>query len=130
MPLFTLVLLGAVLAASAPPAASAEPGPWGYVVGQTRSPQQANFCDTRAAALEIAKVFERFGARTGFSALANSPDCSLRVHGLTPRALLHRVAIALESGDSYAVNFIEVEIDDGSRPVLVTTRTLTGAVAR
>jgi hypothetical protein len=130
MPLFTIVLLGAVLAASAPPAASADSGPWGYVLGQTRSPQQANFCDTRAAALEIAKVFERFGARTGFSALANAPECSLRVHGLTPRALLHQVPIALHSGDSYVVNFIEVEVDDGSRPILVTTRTLTDAAAR
>lgn len=130
MPVFTIVMLGAVLAASAPPAAGADSGPWGYVLGQTRSPQQANFCDTRAAALEIARVFERFGARTGFSALASAPDCSLRVHGLTPRALLHRVPIALESGESYAVNFIEVEIDDGSRPILVTTRTLSDAAAR
>lgn len=130
MPVIIIVLLAVTLSAWQQPAASGDTGPWGYVLGEARAPQQANFCDTREAALEVASVFERFGARTGFSALANAPHCSLRVHGLTPRKLLQQVRIALEGGDSYVVNFIQVELDDGSTPVLVTTRALTGAAPR
>jgi len=132
MHLINALLLGA-LGALAPwqqPAAGTQSAPWSYAVGETRAPQQANFCDTRELALEVARVFERFGPRTGFAALAHAPGCSLRVHGVTPRALLHQVRVALESGDSYVVNFIDVDADDGSTPVLVTTRLLTGTPTR
>ena len=117
------LLIGALCAATPLRfATGAEIGPWGYALGQMRAAQQASFCDTREAALEVAQVFERFGARTGFSALSSAPDCSRRVLGLTPRALVHQVRIATEAAGSYIVNFIEVDADDGSRPVLVTTR--------
>lgn len=131
MPLI-LVLVLSIGGVFAPPqtAAGADGGPWGYELGRTRPPQQANFCDSREVALEVAQVFERFGARTGFAALANAPGCSVRVRGLTPRALLHQVRVALQNGDSYVVNFIDVQTDDGGSSVLVTTRTLDGAGAR
>lgn len=101
-----------------------ETQPWGYRVGELGEARQGNFCDDTDAALEIAQIFERFGARTGFSALSNAPACATRVHAVTPESLLRQVEIKLESGANYAVNFIQVQADDGSRPVLVTTRRL------
>ncbi len=120
-----LLCLAALATFDAGGAASAKSHqPWGYRIGVTRPPQQANFCDQREDALEIAQIFERFGARTGFSALSNAPNCSRRVHGVTPRALLQQVRIRLEDGGEYFVNFILVRAEDGSEPVLVTTRRL------
>ncbi len=118
------VVTAALLAGPAAARAGGD-APWGYAIGVTRAPAQANFCDEREDALEIAHIFERFGARTGFSALSNAPGCSLQVRGITPRSLLHRVRVELEDGGEYHVNFIHVETDDGSRLVLVTTRRLT-----
>ena len=98
--------------------------PWTYRIGETGAPRQGNFCDDRAAALEIAQIFVRFGAPTGFSALANAPACATRVHTVTPESLLREVTIKLANGTSYMVNFIQVQADDGTRPVLITTREL------
>lgn len=98
--------------------------PWAYRIGATQPSRQGNFCDDQASALEIAAIFDRFGPRTGFSALAGSKACSTRVHEVTPERLLRQVRIPVEGGGEYVVNFIQVEADDGSRPVLVTTRRL------
>lgn len=98
--------------------------PWGYKLGEPGEPRQGNFCDDRQAALEIAGVFDRYGARTGFSALSNTPSCATRVHAVTPESLIRQVKIKLDGGGSYLVNFIQVQASDGSRPVLVTTRRL------
>ena len=98
--------------------------PWAYQVGETGEPRQGNFCDDSDAALEIAQIFHRFGAQTGYSALSNAPACATRVHAVTPELLLREVAIKLDNGTSYMVNFIQVQAADGTRPVLITTRRL------
>ena len=46
------------------------------------------------------------------------------MHAVTPESLLQQIKIKLDSGANYVVNFIQVQADDGSRPVLVTTRAL------
>ena len=74
------------------------------------------------AALEIAQIFDRFGARTGFAALANAAGCATRVLAVTPESLLRQVKIKLDGPSHYFVNFIQVQAADGTRPVLVTTR--------
>lgn len=97
---------------------------WGYVIGQLRSEQQANFCDTEAAVDELSDIFSRYGAQTGFSALASSPDCSLRVHSFTPVALKKAIKIKLESGEFYTINTLSVILEDGRTSYLITTREL------
>ena len=116
--LLALICCADVHAGGSEPAAQ----PWGYRVGEAGEPRQANFCDNSDAALEIAQIFDRFGARTGFSALSNAPQCATRVLTVTPESLLRQVEVKLESGSSYVVNFIQVQAEDGSRPVLITTR--------
>ena len=96
--------------------------PWAYKAGVQGEARQANFCQDTKAALEIAEIFARFGAPTGYSALSNSPSCSTTVYAVTPIDLLRQVKITLENGDNYFVNFIQVEANDKSTPVLVTTR--------
>jgi len=105
-------------------ATTAQAEPWGYVVGEMRNEQQANFCDNEAAVDELAKLFRKFGAQTGFSALTSSPDCALMVHSFTPVALKHAIEIKLKSGDIYTINTIRVELKDGQTRYLITTRTL------
>jgi hypothetical protein len=105
-------------------AAGSASQPWGYRVGEARPAQQGNFCTTRQDAMEVAEIFERFGARTGFSALSNAPGCSTRVHAVTPTGILRRVPIALESGGGYTVSFIRVQVEGGGEAVLITTRRL------
>lgn len=117
------VILCASLAAGA--AVADDAIAWGYRVGAAHPPRQGSFCDDADSALEIATLFERFGPRTGFSALADSADCTTRVHAVTPERLIRQVRVALDGGGAYHVNFIQVQAGDGSRPVLVTTRRLT-----
>ena len=121
-----LQLLAALASTSAlaGPTGNQPSQPWGYTIGKPGEPRQGNFCDDEEAALEIAGVFDRYGARTGFSALSNTPSCATRVHAVTPESLIRQVEIKLDGGGSYFVNFIQVQADDGSRPVLVTTRRL------
>jgi len=97
---------------------------WGYVVGEMRVEQQGNFCDSEAQINELAVIFERFGAQTGFSALSSAPGCSLKVHSFTPVAMQQSVTIKLESGGTYPINAIRVELRDGRMLYLVTTRHL------
>ena len=73
--------------------------PWAYRIGEAGDPRQGNFCDDSDAALEIAQIFDRFGARTGFSALSNAPACATRVHAVTPESLLREVAINTNNED-------------------------------
>jgi len=120
-----LALLCATVAAEARAGdADAVSGTWGYRLDHEHSARQGNFCNDPASALEVATIFERFGPRTGFSALSSSPACSTRVHAVTPRALLREVRVPLDSGGAYFVRFIQVDARDGSAPVLVTTRRL------
>lgn len=122
----TLFMLAALCSATvlADKATDPQSQPWGYQIGESGKPRQGNFCNDRAAALAIAGVFDQYGARTGFSALSNTPSCATRVHAVTPESLIRQVEIKLDGGDSYFVNFIQVQASDGSRPVLVTTRHL------
>ena len=122
----TLFVLAASCSATvlADKAVDQQSQPWGYKIGEPGKPRQGNFCDHREAALEIADVFDRYGARTGFSALSNTPTCATRVHAVTPKSLIRQIEIKLDGGGSYFVNFIQVQASDGSHPVLVTTRRL------
>ena len=97
---------------------------WSYVIGELRVEQQANFCDSVAAVDELAVIFRRFGAQTGFSALSSAPECRLEVHSFTPAALQQSVPIKLESGETYLVNAIRVVLQDGRTRYLITTRHL------
>ena len=123
MLLRTLVFCALLLTVSS----SLQAQTWSYVIGQSRSEQQANFCDTETAVDELANIFHRFGAQTGFSALASSPDCSLRVHSFTPVALKKAIKIKLESGDFYTINTLSVTLEDGRTSYLITTRELKGS---
>ena len=42
----------------------------------------------------------------------------------TAEALIERVRIPLDGGGEYFVSFIQVQAEDGTRPVLITTRQL------
>ncbi len=106
------------------PAAAGSDDAWGYTIGQIRIEQQANFCNTEKAIDELAAIFQRFGPQTGFSALASSPDCALKVHSFTPIALKNAIQIKLESGDYYTINTIRVELQNGRTLYLLTTRDL------
>jgi hypothetical protein len=115
------VLLSLPLAATGGRAAD---GPWSYRVGETRFAQQGNFCARQEDAREIAGIFRRFGAPTGFAALSNAPGCSLAVHDTMPLDLLDAVRVDLQGGGHYVVRFITVELDGNTPAVLVTTRGL------
>jgi len=119
-------ILCAPTALAAPHAAASEE-PWSYRVGETRAAQQGNFCQRREQALEIADIFRRYGAPTGFSALSNAPGCALAMHDATPLALIDSVRVELDGGEHYTVRFIHVEVDGGASAVLITTRALSAA---
>ena len=92
----------------------------GYTFGEPRVGQQANFCLDEVTALAVAEVFREQGARPGYAALSQSPDCRLKVLDFTPRTMLTRIEI--EGDDRYWVNFVAVDLAGGGRSVLVTTR--------
>jgi hypothetical protein len=115
------ILLSLPLAAAGGRAAE---GSWSYRVGETRTGQQGNFCARQADAREIAAIFRRFGAPTGFAALSNAPGCFLAVHDTTPRGLLDAVRVDLQDGGHYVVRFISVDLDGDTPAVLITTRGL------
>jgi hypothetical protein len=97
-------------------------GGWHYTIDQAREKQQANFCDSKKGAEEIAGIFHRFGPRTGYAALSTSSHCKVTVHSFTPRRILITVAISKGKPGAYMVRFVEVENDDGGVLYLVTTR--------
>ncbi len=95
---------------------------WHYRAGEQREQQQANFCASAKDVAEIAELFERYGARTGFSALSASPNCSTGARTFTPVRLEREVVMTLDSGDTYSVRFIQVRLTDGNTRYVVTTR--------
>lgn len=95
---------------------------WQYRAGEQREQQQANFCDSVEDVSEIAELFERFGARTGFSALSASSSCSTGSRTFTPVRLEREVVLRLDSGGTYSVRFIQVQLTDGKTSYVVTTR--------
>ena len=120
--MLTRILVVIALLLTLGPALQAET--WSYVIGQMRSDQQANFCDTEAAVDELAAIFQRFGPQTGFSALASAPDCALKQHSFTPVALKKSIQIKLKSGDYYTINTLRVVLHNGQTSYLITTRKL------
>ena len=101
--------------------AAADSG-WHYTIGEPTHAQQANFCASREGAQEIAGIFDRFGPRAGYAALAGSPDCAVAVRSFTPRRLLTSVTISEGKPGEYQVRFVEVEDHEGGQTYLVTTR--------
>ncbi len=95
---------------------------WHYTIDQPREKQQANFCDSKEGAEEIARTFDRLGPRPGYAALSAAPRCRITVHSFTPRRILTTVAISKGKPSEYMVWFVEVENDDGGILYLVTTR--------
>ena len=93
-----------------------------YTIDQPREMQQANFCDSKKGAEEIAGIFNRFGPRPGYAALSTSPHCTIAVRSFTPRRILTTVTISQGKPGEYMVRFVEVENDDGDVMYLVTTR--------
>jgi hypothetical protein len=102
--------------------AGAADADWHYTLDQLRGSQQANFCDSRQDAEETAGIFERFGPKTGYSALSSASDCAIAVRSCTPRKLLTTVTISEGTPGEYLLHFVEVEDDDGKILYLVTTR--------
>lgn len=113
-------LLALAWACVAPQRAHAEP--WHYTIDQVRSNQQANFCLEEAEVMLIAEVFRRFGARPGYAALSQSPQCLTRVASFTPKAIVTRVTISKGKPGEYIVSFVEVLTSEGKVEYLVTTR--------
>jgi hypothetical protein len=101
---------------------TAADGNWHYTIDRLRENQQANFCFSRKDVEEIAGIFNRFGARTGYAALSGSPDCAIAVHSFTPRRVLTTVTISEGKPGEYQVRFVEVENPQGKSMYLVTTR--------
>ena len=95
---------------------------WHYVIGESRVGQQGNFCLTEEDTLEIAHIFEKFSPRTGYSALANSPNCGTRIESFTPQRVVKRITVAEGKPAEYRLSFVEVITADGDTRYLVTTR--------
>ncbi len=101
---------------------TASGGDWHYTVDQIREKQQANFCDNKTSIEEIAGIFDRFGARSGYAALSASPHCRVAVHSFTPRRILTSVTNTKGEPGEYTLQFVEVENDRGDVMYMMTTR--------
>lgn len=97
-------------------------GVWHYTIDQAREQQQANFCAGKQDIEEIASIFTRYGARTGYAALSGSPNCEISVKTFTPRKVLITVTISRGKPGEYMIRFVEVESERGEVMYLVTTR--------
>jgi hypothetical protein len=122
------ILAVALLIALSSTSLSARGGDGDYVIGETRTAQQGTFCADTGIADEVAGLFQRFGAPTGYAALSASPRCRLQVHTFTPLRMHREVEIALSSGGHYTVRFIVVDVAAAQAPagqrILITTRAL------
>ena len=107
-------------------AGGASAQPWHYVLGVPRPVQQVNLCADLDEALEVAHVFEKYGARPGYSVLSSAPTCGLTVVSVTPREVVRRIVISAGKEDEYAVHFVRVETAAGEERWLVTTRDVLG----
>lgn len=115
-----------VSAIAFPGIAPAAEVPWHYTIDKPREKQQANFCETRTSVDELAGIFDHFGPRSGYAALASSPDCAVRVQSFTPRKVVTTVTISEGKHGEYKVRFVEIENDHGDVMYLVTTRDVIG----
>lgn len=104
------------------PWATAAADDWHYTIDQPRREQQANFCAGKQDIEEIADIFTRYGARTGYAALSGSPNCQVAVKTFTPREVLISVTISKGKPGEYSIRFVEIETGSGETMYLVTTR--------
>ena len=102
--------------------AAASGNAWHYTIDQPREEQQANFCLSEKNVEEVAGIFDRYGPRTGYSALSESPGCEIAVHTFTPRRVVKTVTVSEGKPGEYKVHFVEVVNDHGETLYLVTTR--------
>jgi hypothetical protein len=118
-----MILLLLPLASRAAFGASASTsGPWHYTLYQARIQQQANFCRSQEDIRELAGIFNRYGPRTGYAALSESPGCSTSIQTFTPRKVVEEVIISKGKPGEYTMRFVEVHNDKGETLYLVTTR--------
>ena len=102
--------------------ATAGEADWHYILGEQRENQQGNFCLTEEDASELAAIFRKYGVRPGFAALSGSPNCGMRVNTFTPREVIETIQVKQGNENKYTIRFLRVELEDGDRQFLVTTR--------
>ncbi|MGI9335693.1 MAG: hypothetical protein ACR2RL_21315 [Gammaproteobacteria bacterium] len=119
-----ILLTGTLLVGAAAPPQARSDDPWSYRLGELRADQQANFCDSEDEVMEVARIFEKFSPRTGYSALADAPGCATAVRSFTPRRLVKALTLAAGEANEYQIRFIEVHTPEGDELYLVTTRAL------
>ena len=110
-----LALLSALASANAQEA-------WHYVLNVSEPARQANFCSSEADVTALVGIFERFGPRTGYAALAESEGCFIAVLAFTPLRIVEEIIIAEGKPEEYRMRFVEVHNPDGKVFYLVTTR--------
>lgn len=115
---FLIALAG--LGGARPAPADAEV--WHYTLGEIRENQQGNFCAGRGDVAELASIFRKYGVRPGFAALANSPNCEMRVRTFTPHEIVEVVEVAKGEPNEYLIRFLRVEIHGVGPGYLITTR--------
>lgn len=115
-------LLACVVATVLACAAAGAQEAWHYVLNETQPARQANFCASEGDVQDMVKIFERFGPRTGYTALAESDGCYIAVQAFTPRRVIREVVIAEGKPEEYRMRFVEVHNADGEVLYLVTTR--------
>lgn len=94
--------------------------PWHYTIGEQKINQQANFCLKKKAVYELARIFEKEGARPGYTALDRK--CSTKIESFTLEKIIRQVTIATSAGDQYTISFVKVQTIRGDIQYLVTTR--------
>lgn len=97
-------------------------GVWYYTLEQERIRQQASFCRSHEEIRELVRIFNRYGPRTGYSALAESPGCGTSIQTFTPLKVVEVVIISRGKPGEYTMRFVEVENEYGETLYLVTTR--------
>ena len=95
---------------------------WYYTLGEQRENQQGNFCLTEEDASELANIFRKYGVRPGFAALSGSPNCGMRVNTFTPHEVVEIIQVKQGDENKYTIRFLRVEMEDGDRRFLITTR--------
>ncbi|MDX1433760.1 MAG: hypothetical protein R3286_15060 [Gammaproteobacteria bacterium] len=95
---------------------------WYYVIDVAQPARQVNFCVSEADVRGLVSIFERFGPRTGYSALAESTTCYIAVIEFTPRRIVEEIVIAEGKPEEYRMRFVEGQNENGETLYLVTTR--------
>ncbi|MGI9303986.1 MAG: hypothetical protein ACR2RB_14995 [Gammaproteobacteria bacterium] len=96
--------------------------PWHYTLGEQRADQQANFCLAEEDVIELARIFEEYGPKPGYSALAHSRNCTLAVGTFTPIEIVKEIVVEKNKPNEYTISFVEVKMADGKSQYLMTTR--------